>query len=191
MVALAGDLDSSTGLQIDGAVVLLDAQPFDLDGLDQPHRHRFAQSEDAVDHVGKPGRGCYETNAGAFRGFRGLWGRRRKGLREHLDLLGHHPWAPYSQMNVLWPRQREKVRRGYSQCMEDINLLQAQIWSLQSNLENFGGDEEDYDHLDSLVKQLNALKEANRRPVTAEQREIAMEAGMLHGISAYNEAMGY
>mgnify|MGYP001421840496 CR=1 FL=1 len=35
------------------------------------------------------------------------------------------------------------------------------------------------------------LCEEARREDEADRREMAMEAGMLHGVSAYNEAMGW
>lgn len=79
--------------------------------------------------------------------------------------------------------------------MEEINELQKHIWVLQDDLQHFGGEDEDYELLERLVEQLNTLKANRRRQMTEEdrkeQREAAMEAGMLHGVNAYNEAMGY
>jgi hypothetical protein len=74
--------------------------------------------------------------------------------------------------------------------MSELEALQRHIWMVEADLQNFGGEDEDFELLENLRAQFRALK-ANRPAPSDQQKEIAREAGMLHGIDAYNEAMGY
>jgi len=74
---------------------------------------------------------------------------------------------------------------------ETVYDLERALWSLEAAIEQDGGTEEDMEDLADLRRRLAEAQGRARRSMTDQDREMAMEVGMGHGIDAYNDYMGY
>jgi len=74
---------------------------------------------------------------------------------------------------------------------ESVYDLERALWSLEAAIEQDGGTEEDMEDLADLRRRLAEAQGRARRNMTDQDREMAMEVGMGHGIDAYNDYMGY
>jgi len=74
---------------------------------------------------------------------------------------------------------------------ETVYDLERALWSLEAAIEQDGGTEEDMEDLADLRRRLAEAQGRARRNMTDQDREMAMEVGMGHGIDAYNDYMGY
>jgi len=74
---------------------------------------------------------------------------------------------------------------------ETVHALERALWSLEAAIEQDGGTEEDMEDIADLRRRLAEAQGRARRNMTDQDREMAMEVGMGHGIDAYNDYMGY
>ena len=74
---------------------------------------------------------------------------------------------------------------------ETVHALERALWSLEAAIEQDGGTEEDMEDIADLRRRLAEAQGRARRSMTDQDREMAMEVGMGHGIDAYNDYMGY